>query len=86
MGVADAEAVAALEAVKSAIEHAPQNSTNLWLCLDNISVVEGINTKADKIGTSQPTIDKIRERLSGWRFREMDGQCPGTHKRHRDGQ
>jgi hypothetical protein len=50
MEVADAEAVAVLEAVKTAIEHAPQNSTNLWLCLDNISVVEGINTKVDRIG------------------------------------
>lgn len=39
MEVADAEATAALEAVEAAIEHAPQNSTNLRLCLDNTSVV-----------------------------------------------
>jgi ribonuclease HI len=74
MEVADAEATAALEAVKTAIEHAPQDSTNLWLCLDNISVVEGINTKVDRIGTSQPIIDKTREKLSGWRF-QGDGRA-----------
>lgn len=32
------------------------------------SVVEGINTKADRIGTLQPTINKIWERLCGWPF------------------
>jgi len=68
MEVADAEAEAALEALKAALEHAPPDSTNLWLCLDNGSVVEGINTKADRIGTSQPTINKIRERLCGRQF------------------
>jgi hypothetical protein len=54
MEVADAEAEAALRS--------PQNSTRTrtprqhqpLLCLDNGSVVEGINTKADRIGTSQP--------------------------------
>jgi hypothetical protein len=38
MEVADAEAEAALEAIKTALEHAPPDSTNLWLCLDNGSV------------------------------------------------
>jgi ribonuclease HI len=66
MEVVDAEA--ALEALKAALEHAPLDSTNLWLCLDNGSVVEGINTKVDRIGTSQPTINKIRERLCSWPF------------------
>ena len=68
MEVADAEAEAALEALKAALEHAPLDSTNLWLCLDNGSVIEGINTKVDRIGTSQPTINKIRERLCSWPF------------------
>jgi len=40
----------------------------------NGSVVGGINTKADRIGTSQPTIDRIREKLSGWRF-QGDGRA-----------
>jgi ribonuclease HI len=68
MEVADAEAEAALEGMEAALKHAPPGSTNLWLCLDNGSVVEGINTAADRIGTSQPTIDKIRERLCSWPF------------------
>ena len=72
MEVADTEA--ALEAVKTALEHAPPDSTNLWLCLNNGSVIEGINIKADRIGTSQPTINKIRERLCGWPF-QGNGQA-----------
>jgi hypothetical protein len=73
MEATDAEAavVAALKAVKTVIEHASQNSTSL----DNISVIEGINTKADGMGTSLPTIDKIRE-SSGWRF-WATGRVPG---------
>ena len=71
-------AVAALEAVRTAIiEYIPQNSTNLWLCLDNISVVEEINTKADRIGTSQLTIDKTRGEAGGSRETDEQGD-PGT--------
>ena len=50
--------VVVMEAVKTVIEHAPQNSTNLWQYLENISVIEGIDTKADRIGMFQLTSTK----------------------------
>jgi hypothetical protein len=74
MEVADAEAEAALEAVKAACEHATPGTTSLWLCIDNRSVVDGINVTSDKIGTSQPTIDEIRGKLSGWQH-QGNGQA-----------
>jgi ribonuclease HI len=74
MEVADAEAEAALEAVKAACEHATPGTTSLWLCIDNRSVVDGINATSDKIGTSQPTIDEIRGKLSGWQH-QGNGQA-----------
>jgi len=66
MEVADAEAEAALEAVKAAYKYATPGSTDLWLCIDNKSVVERINTRLNGIGTSQPTIDEIRQKLCSW--------------------
>ena len=55
MEVKDAEAEAALEVVKAAFKHATPDSADLGLCIDN--------KRSDRIGTSQPTIDKIREKL-----------------------
>jgi ribonuclease HI/exonuclease III len=64
--VADAEAEAALEAVKAAHEHAPPGSTSLWLCTDNKSVLQNINTETDRTGTSQQSVDEIRRLLCSW--------------------
>jgi ribonuclease HI len=64
--VADAEAEAALDAVKAACEQAPLGSTSLWLCTDNKSVAQSINTEADRIGTSQQSVDEIRRLLCSW--------------------
>jgi hypothetical protein len=55
------------------------------LYLNNISIVEGINTEADRVGTFQLTIDKIRDRLCGWQVpgRWTGDLGPGTLKRAR---
>ena len=81
MEVADAEAEAALEAVKVACKHATPDSTDLWLCIDNKSVVDGINTRSDRIGTSQPTIDKICEKLYNWQHQGKGQAIYNTRRR-----
>ncbi|KAL2886173.1 putative double-stranded RNA/RNA-DNA hybrid binding protein [Ceratocystis lukuohia] len=64
--VADAEAIAALKAVRAAAEVAPSQAEGLNLCVDNLGVVKRIGRRMQKPGTSQLAIDEIRRTLARW--------------------
>ncbi|KAL5606455.1 uncharacterized protein BROUX77_003648 [Berkeleyomyces rouxiae] len=61
--VADAEAVAAANAVRAAVENAPPEAGSLYLCLDNLGVAQRIACRSKKNGTSQGEVDEIRRLL-----------------------
>ncbi|KAL2889768.1 putative double-stranded RNA/RNA-DNA hybrid binding protein [Ceratocystis lukuohia] len=64
--VADAEAIAALRAVRIAAEVAPPQAEGLNLCVDNLGVAKRISKRMRKPGTSQLEIDEIRRILAKW--------------------
>lgn len=64
--VADAGARGALEATKAARQLDPGGRANLYLYLDNKSVVSRLNAKPGRQGTSQPSIDATRKALHSW--------------------
>ncbi|KAL5615083.1 uncharacterized protein BROUX77_000920 [Berkeleyomyces rouxiae] len=65
--VADAEAVAAVNAVRAAVENAPPEAGSLYLCLDNLGVAQRIACRSKKNGTSQGEVDEIRRLLHDWK-------------------
>lgn len=66
--VIDAEAIAAREAVRAAMEYATDDSAKLWLCLDNLSVVQNLQaTTTEVIKTSQRQVDSTAKQLRRWR-------------------
>jgi ribonuclease HI len=65
--VADAEALAAREAVRAAASAAPPNSSDLRLCIDNYSVASRIASSRTRIGTSQHEIDEVRRTIASWK-------------------
>ncbi|KAL2889428.1 putative double-stranded RNA/RNA-DNA hybrid binding protein [Ceratocystis lukuohia] len=64
--VADAEAIAALKAVRAATEVAPSQAEGLNLCVDKLGVVKRIGRRMRKPGTSQLAIDETRRTLARW--------------------
>ncbi|KKF94294.1 putative double-stranded RNA/RNA-DNA hybrid binding protein [Ceratocystis platani] len=64
--VADAEAIAALRAVRIAAEVAPPQAEGLNLCVDNLGVAKRISKRMRKPGTSQLEVDEIRRILAKW--------------------
>ncbi|KAL2889430.1 putative double-stranded RNA/RNA-DNA hybrid binding protein [Ceratocystis lukuohia] len=64
--VADAEAIAALRAVRIAAEVAPPQAEGLNLCVDNLGVAKRISKRMRKPGTSQLEMDEIRRILAKW--------------------
>ncbi|KAL5606020.1 uncharacterized protein BROUX77_003213 [Berkeleyomyces rouxiae] len=65
--VADAEAVAAVNAVRAAVENTPPEAGSLYLCLDNLGVAQRIACRSKKHGTSQGEVDEIRRLLHDWK-------------------
>ncbi|KAL2886979.1 putative double-stranded RNA/RNA-DNA hybrid binding protein [Ceratocystis lukuohia] len=64
--VADAEAIAALKAVRAATEVSLPQTEGLNLGVDNLGVVKRIGRNMQKPGTLQLAIDEIRCVLARW--------------------
>lgn len=81
--VADAEALAALHGMRDAVRLAPNNATDLFLFIDNYSVVQRIAGEASQRGTSAHIIKATRELLLRWKGTAGGRQLYHAHPKGR---